>query len=176
MDGKMALPLILRHMSKPLAILAFALVALTGCALEPQPLVHGHDRCVYCQMTLSDEQYGSQLVTSKGKRFTFDSVECLAAHLATVGLSTDEIHSLWVVDFENPPQLTPVEEVFFLHSQDLPSPMGMNLTAFGPGITQQAVEHSFFGNILDWQGVDSLVRVNMLGDSTYMRRPESVQR
>ncbi|MCY4674395.1 MAG: nitrous oxide reductase accessory protein NosL [Bacteroidetes bacterium] len=161
-------------MSKRVVILGFMLVVLAGCALEPQPLDHGHDRCAYCKMTLSDEQYGAELITSKGKFFTFDSVECLASHLATADLLPDHIHSLWVVDYENPPQLIPVDEAFFLHSRDLPSPMGMNLTAFGPGITQQAVQHSFFGEILDWQGVDSLVRVSMSGDRS-MHLLESMQ-
>lgn len=164
------------HVSKPMIILGLISVAVVGCALEPKPLVHGLDQCAYCKMTLSDKQYGGSFITSKGKIYTFDSVECLAAHLASSDQESVDIRSLWVVDYENPPQLISVDEAFFLHSRDLPSPMGMNLTAFGPGITQQAVQHSFFGEILNWQGVDSLVRVKMLTDSSAsMRRIESIQ-
>lgn len=164
------------HVNKSMMILGLVSVAAVGCTLEPKPLVHGFDQCAYCKMTLSDKQYGGSFITSKGKNYTFDSVECLAAHLAGSDQEYADIHSLWVVDYQYPPQLISVDEAFFLHSRDLPSPMGMNLTAFGPGITQQAVQHSFFGEILNWQGVDSLVRVKMLTDSSAsMRQIEPIQ-
>jgi copper chaperone NosL len=164
------------HRSLSMVIIGFIFVAVAGCTLEPKPLAYGLDQCNYCRMTLSDEQYGGSWITSKGKIYTFDSVECLAAHLATSDLKSTDIHSLWVVDYEDPSQLISVDEAFFLHSRDLPSPMGMNLTAFGTGITRQAVQHSFYGEILDWQGVDSLVRVKMLADSSVsMRWIEAIQ-
>ncbi len=50
-----------------------------------------------------------------------------------------------------------MEEAFFLHSRDLPSPMGMNLTAFSDAIRREAVTNSFYGELLDWQGVLDLV-------------------
>lgn len=148
--------------TQPVAVFASVLLlsGLAACTPEPKPLAHGHDQCAYCKMTLMDEQYGAQLVTMKGKTYTFDSIECLAAHQLEERIAPDDVHSLWVVDFQDPPNLVPLDQAFFLHSRDLPSPMGMNLTSFGPGIQQQAVQHSFYGDILDWDGVLDLVRTN----------------
>ena len=75
-----------------------------------------------------------------------------------------------MVDYYNSLQLISLDEAFFLHSLDLPSPMGMNLTAFSPRITQQRALHSIFGEILNWQGLDSLVRVKMFTDSSASMR------
>lgn len=141
------------------------LLSLTACTPEPRPLAHGHDQCAYCKMTASDERYGAELVTKKGKVYVFDSIECLASHQLEGRVAADAVHSLWVVDFENPPNLISIDEAFFLHSRDLRSPMGMNLTAFGPGIGQQAVEHAFFGEIVDWPGVMDLVKAHSAEDS-----------
>ena len=145
---------------------AFFLLNLAACTPEPRPIAHGDDHCAYCKMTIADERYGAELVTTTGKVYVFDSIECLAAHQLEERVAEEAVHSLWVVDFQAPPKLVAVPDAFFLHSRDLRSPMGANLTAFGPGITQQAVTHSFFGEILDWPGVLGLVDTTMLGNGT----------
>lgn len=152
---------------KPMAVAAsmLLLLGMAACTPAPKPLAHGIDQCAYCKMTLSDERYGAELVTKKGKVYVFDSVECLAAHQMEARVPLAETHSLWVVDFQDPPNLVEVSDAFFLHSRDLRSPMGLNLTAFGPGIRQQAVEHAFYGDILDWDGVLHLVQTNRLGEA-----------
>jgi copper chaperone NosL len=152
---------------KPMAVAVslLLLLGLAACTPAPKPLSHGDDACAYCKMTLSDERYGAELVTKKGKVYVFDSIECLAAYQLEGRVTPAETHSLWVVDFQDPPNLVEVSEAFFLHSRDLHSPMGLNLTAFGPGIGQQAVEHAFYGDILDWDGVLRLVQTNGLGEA-----------
>lgn len=151
-----------RHMA--MAVAGLLLLTLGACTPQPKPLVHGQDNCAYCKMGLANDQYGAELVTTKGKTYAFDSIECMAAHLVEERTTTDDVHSLWVVDFQHPPNLIAVDDAILLHSRDLRSPMGMNLTAFGPGITQQAVEHSFYGDVLEWRGVVDLVDTTMLGD------------
>ena len=47
------------------------------------------DTCAYCRMTISDERFGGQFVTSKGKVHVFDSIECLAAFYLANGTMTD---------------------------------------------------------------------------------------
>ncbi len=152
--------------AKQLCTLVPALLILAACTPEPQPLIHGLDRCTFCRMTVSDERYGGKIVTAKGKVYPFDSVECLSAFRLSGRISDENFQSSWVADFADAPNLIPTDSAFYLHSRDLPSPMGMDLTAFGKGISRQAVLHAFHGNVLDWSGVDSLVRLNMLSDST----------
>ena len=142
---------------------------LAGCSTGPKPIRYGVENCTHCMMTISDARYATQLVTPKGKTYTFDSIECMASYIAK---NEDlAIHSLWVTDFQNPETLLPVDEAFFLHSRQLLSPMGMNLTAFGPAITQQAVLHSFGGDILDWNGVLALVEAHGKHTSGHATHP-----
>jgi nitrous oxidase accessory protein len=137
-------------------VLAGAL-GTAGCGEPaPSPIAFGEDRGEHCGMTIADERYGAELVTVRGKVHKFDSVECLAGFRLAME-DSGEIHSMWVTDFSAPPTLIRVEDAFFLESRDLRSPMGANLTAFGPGMTRQAALHSFFGRILEWDEVLTLV-------------------
>jgi copper chaperone NosL len=140
-----------------------AMVVLIGCALplsgcapkEPVPIRIGEESCAECLMTVSDARYATELITKKGKVYFFDSVECLAGFY--LDQNADDVASMWVTDFHTQARLIPVDKAFFLRSKDLRSPMGMNLTAFGDGITPETILNSFIGEILDWPEVLALV-------------------
>jgi copper chaperone NosL len=108
-------------------------------------------------MTIMDERYATELVTTTGKVYFFDSVECLAAFVLE-GIEGREIHSLWVSNFGAPSNLISAQEAFFLRSPNLRSPMGLDLTAFGAPMLERDVLNSFGGDILDWEGVLEFVR------------------
>lgn len=129
---------------------------LSGCQPQgPVPVTIGEDGCSQCLMTIADERYATELITTKGKIHFFDSVECLAAFYLEQDPS--DVASMWVTDFHTQARLIPVEEAFFLRSKDLRSPMGMNLTAFGDGITPETVLNSFIGETMEWDGVLALI-------------------
>ncbi|MBX3145097.1 MAG: nitrous oxide reductase accessory protein NosL, partial [Trueperaceae bacterium] len=113
---------------------AAALVAallLAGCsAPKPVPIVIGEDLCAFCEMLITDPGYAAQLVTKTGKAYKFDSIECLLAFVHEGTVTTDQIHSMWVTDFNEPDKLLKVEEARYLRSGMLRSPMGLNVTAF----------------------------------------------
>ena len=62
--------------------LLFLSLSLISCSVEPKPVPYGEANCTHCNMTISDNRYGAELVTDKGKVFYFDAVECLAAYVA----------------------------------------------------------------------------------------------
>lgn len=137
-----------------------AFVMLAGCQPEPQPIRYGEDIGAYCRMTISDARYGTELLTKTGKAYKFDSVECLAGYmLAHPGIEA-ETHSLWVTAFDDPDTLIPISKAFFLHAPALRSPMGMNLSAFGAGTTEDAVLEAYGGEILSWDDVLALVETS----------------
>lgn len=134
------------------------LLVLGGCREPgPVPIAYGTDQGELCRMTITDERYGAELVTRTGKVHKFDSIECLAGFRLAMA-DTADIHSLWVTDFADPPTLIRIEDAFFLESRDLKSPMGANLTAFGPGMTREAALNAFYGEILSWPQVLDRVR------------------
>lgn len=135
----------------------FSIVVLTGCEPEPQPIRYGEDMGAHCRMTVSDDRYGAELLTTTGKAYMFDSVECLAGYVLAHPEIKAETHSLWVTSFDDPGTLIQLDDAFFLHTPALRSPMGMNLTAFGSETTEDAMLDVYGGEVLTWGDVLALV-------------------
>ncbi|MGB5288980.1 MAG: hypothetical protein WBN42_10875, partial [Ignavibacteriaceae bacterium] len=51
------------------------LFLLASCGSKPEPINYGKDECEFCRMQISDNRYGAELVTDKGKVYKFDSIE-----------------------------------------------------------------------------------------------------
>jgi copper chaperone NosL len=139
-------------------MVTLGLLAVWACSPQPQPIAYGDDACETCLMGIADERWGSEIVTRTGKIHTFDSVECMVAYLLHEA-EPEEVHSVWVTDFADPPTLISVAEAFFLRSDNLKSPMGLGLTAFGEeSIRSRAVLDSFGGDLFSWDQVVEHVR------------------
>ncbi len=158
--------------SPALRLALLMLLALpAACTPEPRPIRYGEDTCAHCIMTVSDARYGAELVTTTGKTYVFDSIECLAGYLLQERDGTDRIHSLWVTDFEQPGTLIPAEDAVFLHSPALRSPMGMNLTAFAPTADPARLRAEHGGEILTWDDVLALVQTRQAAGGHAHTRP-----
>lgn len=137
--------------------LVLLLLWTTGCTPEPEPIRYGEDNCAYCRMTVTDPRYGSELVTSTGKTYMFDSIECLAAYVQEN--PEIEVHSLWVPNFRDPGTLMNVEDAFLVRSDTLKSPMSLNVAAFRKSsASPAAVSDSLGGTVMSWDEVRSLVK------------------
>ncbi|HSW29326.1 MAG TPA: nitrous oxide reductase accessory protein NosL [Longimicrobiales bacterium] len=141
-----------------LAALALGATLAAGACSEPQPrpIAYGTDTCEHCRMSVMDERHGTEAVTKTGRTYTFDSVECLAAWFG--GLDDPAtVHSLWVTDFSNAPELIRAEGAHFLVSSTLQSSMGLGLTAFAREEDRDGAVLSFGGDARNWAGVRALV-------------------
>lgn len=134
-------------------IALFALLLLVACTPEPRPLNYGEDTCERCRMGLMDARFGTELVTTTGKVYAFDSIECLAAYVQEDDFDAASVHSLWVTDFDRPNELLAVEEAVFVYSPQIHSPMGGNLAAFTDGQPAQvAIQHGA-DTVMTWDEV-----------------------
>ena len=100
----------------------------TSCEVSPKPINYNEDQCEYCRMKISDNRFGAELVTLKGKVYKYDSAECLLRTLLE-----DDIENYaykMVTDYSQPNKLISASDASFLISVNLPSPMGGNLTAY----------------------------------------------
>ncbi len=113
---------------KTIVILLICGISISACNTRPQPIEYGKDGCHYCTMTIVDRQHASQLVTSKGKAYKFDAIECMVNSL-NENDNGPYAHTL-VSDFTNPGQLIDAQDTSFLISKEIPSPMGAFLSAF----------------------------------------------
>lgn len=97
-----------------------------SCSTEPEPIAYGHDACDFCEMTIVDRSYAARAVSTKGKQFKYDAIECMVHH------QNDHPASMaiqQVANFSNPSKMIPVEEAIFIVNDSLNSPMGANLAA-----------------------------------------------
>ena len=78
-------------------------VLFTSCEVGPEPIRYGEEGCQYCKMTIVDKQHASELVTTKGKVYKFDAIECMI-NFKSENPSKDFELEL-VNDYKNPGQL-----------------------------------------------------------------------
>jgi len=134
---------------KTLAIPLVFLFLLAGCSVGPRPIEYGSDHCAHCEMVIMDSRYGSELVTAKGKVYTFDSIECLVDYLDKLPQG-ETARFVLVTPYTRPGTLVPAAEADYLHSKGLPSPMGMYLTAFDDDHEICAAHREHGGLIFSW--------------------------
>lgn len=79
-------------------------------------------------MTIVDKQHAAEIVTHKGKVYKFDSSECMVNFLDEFDVSTVKL--FLSNDFSEPETLIDATQATFLISEQIPSPMGANLSAF----------------------------------------------
>ena len=147
----------------PLIALVGAVLLLGGCAIEPQPILLGSEECDHCRMVITERGFASQALTRTGKAHTFDAIECLVSWVITreEGESGGEsLHSLWVTDVSDGETWIEAEDAHFLRSETLRSPMGLNLSAYADVGVARMQREAFGGEILDWEGVLRLVRMD----------------
>jgi copper chaperone NosL len=109
---------------------AAAASLLVACSTGPRPIEFGTDACDYCRMTISDERYGSEIVTRKGRVYTYDAVECMVSAVLSGAVEEESVGQYLTVDYARPTELVDATTAVYLHSSELRSPMGMNLTSF----------------------------------------------
>jgi copper chaperone NosL len=131
-------------------------VAVAACAPPgPQAIADKGRSCDYCRMTISDERFGGQLITRKGKVYAFDAIECLASYYLQNGVAGDG-SSLWVADFANPGHWVEARNAVFVRNDAHQSPMGLNLVALRTDADKAA--NQVQGTTLRWQEVLALVQ------------------
>ena len=129
-------------------LLSSAFLLLMSCSIEPEPIVYGKDACSFCQMNIVDNQHAAQLVTKKGKVFKYDAIECMIRGLK----KKDEINiALYVItDYSEPGKFTDAVQATYLISENIPSPMGANLSGFKSKETASSIQKEKEGTLYTW--------------------------
>lgn len=99
-------------------------------------------------MTIVEKQHAAQLVTTRGKVFNFDAIECLL-HF-TQEMDQQKIQLILTNTYHQPEALIDVTTCTFLISEGIPSPMGANLTAFASNESALNAQATHSGQLLSW--------------------------
>jgi copper chaperone NosL len=99
-------------------------------------------------MKIVDPRFGGELVSSKGRVFKFDAIECLVPYLQEH--ATTDYAQVLAIAYDRPETLVDVQELVFERDSAYRSPMGGNLAAF----TQAAAKE---GKWMDWEEVKQTI-------------------
>lgn len=133
-------------------------ISCESCEVRPQEISYGTDACHFCKMTIVDRQHAAQLVTVKGKAFKYDAIECMMNHLNK--WEEPQVKFYLVADYSQPGTLIHAASAHFLISQQIPSPMGEFLTAFGNQTERDKIVLEGEGKGFDWVGLKAEFNVS----------------
>lgn len=125
----------------------FMILLLGACSTSPVPIEYGKDGCHYCKMTIVEKKFGAEIVTSKGKVFKFDALECLVNH-SKQNPRGDGDH-YYVIDYLSGDWAL-VEEAIYLRSKNIPSPMGQYITSLAAKDSADNLAEKNGGVIQSW--------------------------
>ncbi|MCE2997859.1 MAG: nitrous oxide reductase accessory protein NosL [Cyclobacteriaceae bacterium] len=125
-------------------------VLVSSCSVQPEPLQYGKDICHLCKMTLVDKKYGAELVTTKGKIYRFDDINCMLNFYNSNYETPEEFKYKLVVDFANPGQLIDASSALYLKSSELRTPMGSEVAAFESKSNLDAHKKKIKGIFMAW--------------------------
>lgn len=131
---------------------------LLSCGSEPEPINYEHDECEFCRMLITDNKYGAELLTDKGKIYKFDSIECMVEFSLVKNTLGDVNNKLLITDFNNAGNLVDARKSFYVKNDKFRSPMGLNVTAFYTEEQAQKFISDNGGKELSWVEVIELVK------------------
>jgi copper chaperone NosL len=126
-----------------------SLLVLTSCNIGPKAIVYGNDGCHFCKMTIVDKVHAAEIVTNKGKIYTFDATECMVNFQKE--FDTLEIKLYLSNNYNEPEALIDATKATFLISKNIPSPMGAYLSAFKTKNEALMVQSEKGGTLYSWQ-------------------------
>ena len=130
--------------------LLLATFSFSSCSVQPEPIKTGVDNCYFCKMTISDEKFGAELLTKKGKIYKFDDVHCILNYLKTKEVATENIKDIYLTDFCGSHQLVNINQSSLLKSEMLRSPMAGNIAAFDNKDSLLKIQQRYPGAMVNW--------------------------
>lgn len=115
---------------RPVFLWAIFSITLAACSVKPEPINYGQDNCHLCKMTIMDKKFGAEVVTTKGKVYKFDDVNCMVNFLNSGFLDDRDVAYRLVVDYSLPGKLIAADEAFFIKSPEIRSPMASQVASF----------------------------------------------
>lgn len=123
----------LKKQAKNLAaasVILLGFFSMMSCNSAPEPIVYGKEACASCKMTIVDNKFSCEMVTSKGKAFKFDDMLCLVRYMKAEQIAEADLKYLVVSDYLEGNSFLEIKKAWFLTSMELKSPMNGNIAAF----------------------------------------------
>ncbi len=129
-----------------------AILLLSSCSVESEKINYGKEACHFCKMTIVDAQHAAEAVTTKGKVFKYDAIECMINDLKQK--SDTKTALVFVNNYSDPGVLIDAKTATFLISPTIKSPMGAFLSAFKS--VKEAKENE--GSLYTWKEIQKKIK------------------
>lgn len=126
-----------------------SLLFLLSCQIKQKEINYGEDHCEFCQMTIVDKQHAAQIVTKKGKAYSFDAIECMVHY--SEGIDTTTVGLFLTGNYNVSKSLINATESYFIISENIPSPMGAFLSSVPTKTEAEALVNEKGGTIYTWE-------------------------
>lgn len=134
-------------------MLLMSAVMLTGCDAGPEPMRYGKDECESCRMVISDQRFGCQIVTRKGRVYKFDDLCCMHDFVKDGSLKEGDVKQRYVSDFNRPNAFLAAEKAHYLRG-GIKSPMASDSPAFATEAERDVVKAQVkAGEVAHWPQV-----------------------
>ncbi len=127
----------------------------TSCSVESEKINYGKESCHFCKMTIVDTQHASEAVTSKGKVFKYDAIECMINDLKKK--ESIDFALLFINDYSNPATLIDAKSATYLISETIKSPMGAYLSGFNSKDKALNTQKESGGKIYSWSEIQQQI-------------------
>ena len=128
-----------------------SIVFLNSCTAGPEALKIGKDNCSFCKMTISDNRYGAEIITRKGKVYKFDDGHCLLSFIKSNTIEKKDLASVYFTDFMGEHELIKAEDAFLLQSDSFKGPMNGNMAAFSNKDSLKKMAKQYKGVVVEWK-------------------------
>ena len=125
---------------------------------SPQPIKYGREDCDGCKMTIADERFGAELITTKGKYYKFDDLSCMILFLDKATVNKEEIDKELVIDYPNRNKFLDVTQATYYVGEDVHSPMNGNAAAFSNKSDALKFQQGKQGVIMNWKEVYNKIK------------------
>lgn len=139
-----------------LILLFLTSLLFISCSKKVEPIHYGEDGCAFCGMTIVIPSHAAQVVTKKGKNFKFDATECMINYLKKENNEEDMLHLL-SANYLQPGEMLNVHTSTFLISEEIPSPMGANLSVFSNELEAVSIQKESGGELFSWSAIKAAI-------------------
>lgn len=124
---------------------------LMACSTDPSPFRLGVDQCSYCNMTISNPRFGTQVITQKGKTYKYDDITCMLSDLKEGNVNKSDVKMFYAADFSRKLDLIEIENSTLVKHESIRSPMNSNIAIFSDGKDADNYIRSNSGSIISWK-------------------------
>ena len=142
---------------KKIIIIVFSILIFIGCKIEPKEINFGLDACHFCKMTIVDKPFASEIVSTKGKVYVYDAIECMIKNQKVENL---EAALFLVYDYENATDFIDATQSHYVISEQIYSPMGENLGAFQTKASAEKFVKNNGGIQFNWAEINNYFKKN----------------